>query len=72
MKSSNFFNGSDFQLENKHEANGHIAHLSHIAMNIVTVKTPKKSNQRAVRWSQIHGRIELCMKEIILHSKMNF
>jgi hypothetical protein len=37
----------------------------------MTVKTPTKPEQNAVKWSQIRRRIELCIREIILRFEMN-
>jgi hypothetical protein len=39
--------------------------------NVKTVKEPSDENQRAMKLSQIRGRIELCMREIILSFEMN-
>jgi hypothetical protein len=39
--------------------------------NVMTIKIHKKTKQRAVKWSQIRGRIELCMGDIILCFEMN-
>jgi hypothetical protein len=35
-------------------------------------KDPGKSQQNAVKWNQIHRRIELCMREIIQFIKFDF
>jgi hypothetical protein len=38
----------------------------------MTVKAQINPKKIAVKWGQIHGKIELCMMEIILRFEINF